>query len=104
MSTTEAKKIVRRYAKALKRARYPVTAVYLFGSHATGHPHKWSDIDVAVVSDKLRKNWDKNSSLLWKLRLDVDLRLEPHGFTRKEFADNANPLAYEVRKSGIRIV
>ena len=104
MSATEAKKIVRQYARALKQARYPVAALYLFGSYAAGRAHRWSDIDVAVISDRLKKQWDKNTSQLWKLRMDVDTRIEPHGLTVKEFSDSANPLAYEIKKWGVKIV
>lgn len=104
MPKTEAKKIVKRYAHALRAANYPFSALYLFGSHARGTAKKWSDIDVAVVSDKLKKKLDENRFKLWNLRMDVDLRIEPHGFTVRDFADDANPMAYEIRKNGIRVV
>mgnify|MGYP001558167145 CR=1 FL=1 len=104
MSNAEVKKIVKHYGRALKKARYPFAALYLFGSHAKMKTHKWSDIDVAVVSDRLKKNRDKNRFLLWNVRMGVDTRIEPHGFTVKEFANDANPLAHEIKKTGIRIV
>ncbi|MBI4239463.1 nucleotidyltransferase domain-containing protein [Candidatus Uhrbacteria bacterium] len=104
MSRIETKKIVRRYAKSLKQAGYPLQALYLFGSHAKGLAHQWSDIDVAIISDRLKKNREKNSFLLWKLRRDIDTRIEPHGFTVKEFSDAANPMAAEVKKTGIKIL
>ncbi len=103
MSKVEAKKIIKKYAKALKDADYPFSALYLFGSYAKGKAHQWSDIDVAVISDALKRNREENSFLLWKMRRAVDTRIEPHGFTVKEFANNADPLAYEIRKTGIRI-
>lgn len=104
MSRTEAKKVVKEYAQALEQAHYPFQAIYLFGSHAKKTNHAWSDIDVAVVSDKLKRNYDKNRVLLWDLRLNVDTRIEPHGFTVKDFANDANLMAYEIRRSGVRIV
>lgn len=103
MSRVEAKKIIKQYARALKSANYPFSSLYLFGSHARGRGGKWSDIDVAVVSDKLKKNFDQNRFKLWHIRLDVDTRIEPHGFTVKDFANDVNPMAYEIRKNGIRI-
>ena len=66
--------------------------------------HKWSDIDVAVVSDKMKRNRDKNRFLLWHIRRDVDSMIEPHGFTVKDFEDINDPMVYEIRKTGIRIV
>jgi predicted nucleotidyltransferase len=104
MSKIEVKKIIKNYAKMLKAKKYPFSAMYLFGSYAKGNAHKWSDIDVAVVSNKLKKNYEKNRSLLYRLRLDVDTRLEPHGFTVNEFMDNSNPMSYEIRKTGIRVI
>ena len=86
MSKTKAKKIVKEYGKALKKARFPFRALYLFGSHSKGHAHTWSDIDVAVVSDKLKTNYDKNRWFLWQIRMDVDNRIEPHGFTVEDFS------------------
>lgn len=53
MSKTNAKKIVKEYAGKLKRENYPFSAIYLFGSYAQNKNNKWSDIDVAVISDKL---------------------------------------------------
>jgi predicted nucleotidyltransferase len=103
MSKLEAKKIVKKYSDVLKRADYSFSAVYLFGSYATGEARKWSDIDVAVVSDRLKKDYDEGKFLLWKLRLDVDDRIEPHGFTVGEFKGNANPLVYEIKKYGLKI-
>lgn len=103
MSRVKAEKLVKQYARALKKARYPFSALYLFGSYAKGSAHQWSDIDVAVISDRLKKNRDKNRFLLWDLRMGVDTRIEPHGFTVEEFANSADPLAYEIKKTGIRL-
>lgn len=104
MSKIESKKIIRRYAEKLKTENYPFSAIYLFGSHAKGKTHKWSDIDVAVVSKKLKRNYDKNRFLLWYLGRKIDTRIEPYGFTPENFEDNANPIAYEIKKTGIRVV
>ncbi|MEA1937126.1 MAG: nucleotidyltransferase domain-containing protein [Patescibacteria group bacterium] len=104
MSKVEAKKIVRKYAEKLKKENYPFQTIYLFGSFAQNKAHKWSDIDVAVISDKLKRNRDKNRFLLWDLRMDIDTRIEPHGFTVKDFRDNSDPMVSEIKKTGIKIV
>ena len=104
MPDARTKKIVKKYADKLKTENYPVSAVYLFGSQAKGTARKWSDIDVAVVSDKLKRNFDKNSLKLWRMREGVDIRIEPHGFTVKDFENINDPMIYEIRKTGIRIV
>lgn len=104
MSRTQAKKIVKNYVKKLEASNYPVSEAYLFGSYAKNQAHKDSDIDVAIISPKLCRNYEKNRSFLWLATIDIDLRIEPHGFTPKNFAKNTNPVAYEIRKTGIRIV
>ena len=104
MSKANAKKIVKEYASKLKAEKYPFSAVYLFGSYSQNKNNKWSDIDVAVVSDKLKRNWWKNEMLLSHLSLDVDLRIEPHGFTVKGFEDDSDPFVYEIKKTGVRVV
>ncbi len=104
MSKVEAKKIVRNYARKLREENYPFSAIYLFGSHVKGKAHKWSDIDVAVISNKLKRNREKNENLLWHIRREVDSMIEPHSFTIKDFQDESDPMVYEIKKTGIRIV
>jgi len=103
MSRAEAKKIVRKYAKKLEEEKYSFAAIYLFGSFSKGKPRKWSDIDVAVVSRELDKNWDKARFRLWELREGVDDRIEPHGFSPKDFDNDWDPMVYEIKKTGVRI-
>lgn len=103
MPKIDAKKIVKKYAEKLKKENYPFAAIYLFGSYAKGKAHKWSDIDVAVISDKMKKNRDKGRFLLWHIRRDVDSMIEPHGFTVKDFQDDNNPMVFEIKKTGVRI-
>ncbi len=104
MPKVNAKRIVKKYAEKLKERKYPFFAIYLFGSHAKGKAHKWSDIDVAVVTDKLKRNRDKNENLLWYIRRDVDTMIEPYGFTRRDFQDECDPMVHEIKKTGIKIV
>ncbi len=104
MSRARAKKIVKKYAEALKREHYSFFALYLFGSTLENKDNPWSDIDVAVISDKLKRNIDRNRLLLWKIRRKVDTRIEPHGFTVDDFIQNANPMIYEIKKKGIKVV
>lgn len=42
--------IIRRYCEELARVGIRVTQVFLFGSHAKGTAHEWSDVDLIVVS------------------------------------------------------
>ncbi|MBW2661457.1 MAG: nucleotidyltransferase domain-containing protein [Deltaproteobacteria bacterium] len=95
---------MKKYATKLKAKRYPFSAVYLFGSYTKGKANRWSDIDVAIISDKLKKNWNKNEDILWKYTIGIDSRIEPIGFTVKDFQDDSNPIVYEIKRTGIKIV
>jgi len=33
----------------------PIDKLILFGSHATGKTHKWSDVDLVIVSTKFKR-------------------------------------------------
>lgn len=103
MSNDQVIKIVKNYAENLKSCGLTFDSVYLFGSYARGNPQKWSDIDVAIISPKLREASEKNRLLLWKSRRNIDLRIEPHGFTPEDWSNNFDPLVFEVRDTGIRV-
>ena len=83
MQNSEILNIVKKYGEGLKKNGIDFSALYLFGSYAKGQAKKWSDIDVAVVSDYLDDKYNEGRFLLWKLTRGIDLRIEPHGFTPK---------------------
>ena len=102
MSKLEAKKIIQRYIKVLKTDGIKISSVYLFGSAARGKATKYSDIDVAVITQK--NSYWQNLRRISMVGLQVDNRIEPHFFTKKDFLDIDNPLVYEIRKTGVKIV
>ena len=104
MSNSEVKTIVKNYAKKLKTEKFDFSAVYLFGSYVKGTASKNSDIDVAVVSDKFKRDWNKNEDKLWRYAFNVDSRIEPIGFTLDDFKNNNNPIVYDIKTTGIKVV
>ena len=104
MSTVEVKKIVNNYAKKLRAENFNFSAIYLFGSSAKGKANKNSDIDVAVVSDKFKKDWNKNEDKLWKFAFHVDSRIEPMGFSTSDFKNTNDPMVSEIKNTGVRII
>ena len=48
---TKINKTITNYLKELKKNNIPIKEAILFGSYATGNYQKWSDIDIALVSD-----------------------------------------------------
>jgi predicted nucleotidyltransferase len=51
--------------------------VILFGSYCTGKAREDSDIDVAVVVDKIEDDCLESEAQLYKLRRNIDFRIEP---------------------------
>lgn len=96
-------KAIDEYLEVLRNDKLPVKEVILFGSFAKGTPHKWSDIDLCVVSPKFRNSW-KATQYLWSKRLsDVDLTIEPIGFHPNDMKDKYSTLIHEIKTHGIKI-
>lgn len=103
MSRAEVEKIVEKYAERLKVEKYPFSAVYLFGSFAKNTFHKWSDIDVAVISKAIEKDREGGRKRLRELTAGMDSRIEPHGFSPKDFDEDWRPMVHEIKTTGVRI-
>ena len=58
----------------------------LYGSYATGHPHEWSDMDVAVISPDFEDvpMW-RRQEMIAELSLERDRRLTPIGYPSSEY-------------------
>ncbi len=91
------------YIASLKKDRLPIRKVILFGSYAKGKQHKWSDIDVCVVSPRFKNPW-KAGGYLWSKRQISDIRytIEPIGFSPKDFREGSS-LINEIKQTGIEI-
>ena len=91
--------IVQRYARLVKTF-LPFEKMYLFGSYAKGTNNQHSDIDVAIVVNEIQGDYFTVNPILWKLRRQIDDRIEPLIIERK--FDDAGFLN-EIQKSGIEI-
>ena len=58
-----------------------------------------SDIDIAVIVERLDDDYFKDTPLLWKLRRKISNLIEPVLLTE----DMDNPLYCDIRKTGILI-
>ena len=59
------------------RQNFQVKKIILYGSYAKGSAGKHSDIDVAVVLDSNEEDLLTSKAKLFKLRRDIDVRIEP---------------------------
>jgi predicted nucleotidyltransferase len=93
--------IVRHFVDILSK-EIRVQKVILFGSYASGHPHRDSDIDIAVISPDLgKRNEMEEMAHLLKKAHEVDIDLEPHPFNPRELRHpEKSSYAYEILKTG----
>jgi predicted nucleotidyltransferase len=61
----------------LLEKHFDLDQVILFGSYASGNFNENSDIDVAVIVKKINGDYFSTVPLLWKLRRQIDDRIEP---------------------------
>jgi len=92
------------FVKILELDNLPIEKVVVFGSYTKGTMHKWSDIDVCIVSPKFKNSWQA-IEYLWSKRVITNpgFVVEPIGFTPKDFSDNSDPLIYEIKTTGVEI-
>ncbi len=96
-------KEVKDYVADLKQDKLPINKVIVFGSYAKGSAHKWSDIDVCIISPKFNDSW-KALQYLWLKRTknDAPSTIEPVGFSPKDFKEGSS-LINEIKKYGVEI-
>jgi predicted nucleotidyltransferase len=99
MDKREAISKVKQYSLLLKE-HLQFEKVYLFGSYAKNTNREDSDIDVAIVVNRIEGDYFTINPLLWRLRRQVDDRIEPI-LIEKDF-DDADFIS-EIQKYGIDI-
>ena len=81
MDKIEVIKKLKEFANKIN-SEYNPEMIYLFGSYSRGNWHNDSDIDVAIIFDKINENRFEIMKQILKLRRDIDLRIEPVIFER----------------------
>lgn len=94
---------VRLFAKKVQKQSIPVDQVIVFGSHAKGTAHKWSDIDVCIVSPRFGRNGFDELVRLLKLKDDQTIDIEAHPMSPRDLMNKYDTLASEIRKYGIDV-
>jgi uncharacterized protein len=86
--------------KTLLLKHFDLDKLILFGSYANGNPNLNSDIDVAVVVNQVNGDYFDYTPLLWKLRREVDFRIEPVLFVKN---NDKSGFLFEIIRTGIEI-
>lgn len=103
MVTKEIRKIVNRFARQLDENNIPYDSMFLFGSYAKGNFRHDSDMDVAVISSSFGKNRLQERIKLMKISSAVDVRIEPHPVSSKDWQEGWKALVAEIQRTGINI-
>lgn len=100
MDKSEAINKVKDYSILLKKY-FTLEKVYLYGSYAKNTNRTDSDIDVAIVVNHIEGDYFSIQPLLWKLRRQIDDRIEPILIERE---NDKGDFLKEIQKNGIEIV
>jgi predicted nucleotidyltransferase len=94
--------LVADFLATLQQSDIHLDEAYLYGSHAVGRARPDSDIDVALVSADFGDSLDDHRHIVDAL-LSNDARIETVRFRPEEFRDE-NPLVWEIKTKGIRLL
>ena len=86
-----------------------IDGIYLFGSYAKGTQHKYSDIDIAVLSQEFEGIRFIDGSKISRIIINetypelpfVDFEIHP--YKTEEFTEE-NPFVAEILRTGIKII
>ena len=99
MDQSKVLSIAREYADAVRQIM-DTDAIFLYGSHTRGTATKDSDIDIAVVVDRIPDDYLGTVTALWTLTRTVSLEIEP---VLLSASDDRRGFLNTVRRSGIAV-
>ena len=104
MDKEEALKLAKEYASIVIE-HFSVKEIILYGSYANDRAHENSDIDIAVIVEEIDQNILEAQAELFKLRRDLDLRIEPvliqEGEDKSGFKEEIIETGIKVYSSGV---
>lgn len=104
MVVPEIRSLIVRFVNALATKGVHVEKAVLYGSHAAGKSHLYSDIDLAIVSPDFGRDRFEERKMLLQLAWRIDPRIEPIPISSETYRnDTWVPLIYEIREKGIEV-
>lgn len=98
-------KSVQKYLKYVKEQGIPVSYGVLFGSYAKNKAHKWSDIDVLVVSPRFDEDQTaEDHEKLWMFAARMNKLIEPIPVGEKQYKYDKSSLILEVARREGQII
>jgi predicted nucleotidyltransferase len=98
-------RLVSKYVENVSDSGIKIKALYLFGSRIKGTAKRDSDLDVCIVSDDFGDDMVENRvRLMGLVDYESEILIEPHPMKGEDFEDKYNPLAVEIKRTGIRVL
>ncbi len=95
--------LIKGYVDLLEKNNFPIKTAILFGSYVNGKYDKWSDIDVALVSDKFEGNRFLDRNKISRLTLNFNYNISPLPYNTRDF-EEGDLFIQEILKTGMKIV
>lgn len=85
------------------RQRFSICQVILYGSYAKKRAHRWSDIDMAVISSDFRKlSFLRRTIVLRRTAVEANTpRIQAIGFTLRQFESDRGPRIIKKVRQGV---
>lgn len=96
-------KLISSFLELLKSNKIEIEIAYLFGSYANNTATKYSDIDIAIVSDNFTGDMWEDKKILRNYRSKISWDISPIPFKKDEFENNKF-VQDEIIKKGIRLI
>jgi len=96
------KKKIKKFINLLENNKISIQRAYIFGSYANGHADKWSDIDIALISDDFTGNRFQDRLNLIDYVFEASTDISPLPFLPEDFEDSMFARD-EILKKGILI-
>jgi predicted nucleotidyltransferase len=93
---------IKTFIDLLDKNNIKIQRAYIFGSYANGSADMWSDIDLALISDKFQGDRYLDLISLTDYILEAGLGISPLPFRSEDF-DNSLFARDEILKKGILI-
>lgn len=96
-------KIINLYLSSLKENGIQIQEAILFGSYARGNASKWSDIDLALVSDCFEGVRFRDKNKIRRITISISSDLEVLPFNSGDFTPD-DPLVKEILDTGVKVI
>jgi len=97
------KNTIEKFIDALKENNIRIEQAILFGSYARGTNTKWSDIDLAIVSDIFVGNRFDDRKRIRPIYLSISSDLEVLPYRPEDFTAD-DPFVKEILETGIPVI